>query len=52
MTLTIRLLGPFRVEVEGRTVGEDRWPRRDAASRPNNALWARTELLALAGLPY
>jgi pimeloyl-ACP methyl ester carboxylesterase/DNA-binding SARP family transcriptional activator len=32
VTLTIRLLGPFRVEVEGRTVGEDRWSRRDAAS--------------------
>ncbi|WP_019008082.1 serine/threonine-protein kinase [Deinococcus aquatilis] len=26
--------------------------RRDSATRPNNALWARSELLALAGLLY
>ena len=32
MTLTIRLMGPFRVEVDGRAVPEDGWPRRDAAS--------------------
>ncbi len=32
MTLTIRMLGPFRVEMEGRTVAEGSWPRRDAAS--------------------
>ena len=32
MTLTIRLLGQFRVEMDGRAVPEDGWPRRDAAS--------------------
>jgi pimeloyl-ACP methyl ester carboxylesterase/DNA-binding SARP family transcriptional activator len=32
VTLTIRLLGPFSVDVDGRAVPEERWPRRDAAS--------------------
>ena len=32
MTLTIRLLGPFRAEVDGRAVPDDCWSRRDAAS--------------------
>ncbi|WP_409330567.1 alpha/beta fold hydrolase [Trujillonella humicola] len=30
--LTIELLGPFRVRVDGRTVAQDGWPRRDPAS--------------------
>jgi pimeloyl-ACP methyl ester carboxylesterase/DNA-binding SARP family transcriptional activator len=32
VALTIRLLGPFRAEVDGRAVPEDSWSRRDAAS--------------------
>ena len=31
MTLTVCLMGPFRVEVDGRAVPEDCWSRRDAA---------------------
>src|SRR5262245_15212387 len=29
-SLTVRILGPFRVEVDGEPVAEDRWQRRQA----------------------
>ena len=32
MTATVNLLGPFRVEVDGRLVPDEAWSRRDSAS--------------------